>query len=574
MYRDLKGSLFWMRQAASHDYAPGQKLVGKPPFTDPEPITNPVTSDQKDRHVEPQSPRVDKVTDSSHPRGSGEAEITHSSSNAGGYAKCFLDSTPTDKGAVTDDVLDNVVLACIRKNEEPLSDTEIAKVKFDSTIYYGDMRTFSGLGLIISLYNGSSYDLTALDIVLTDKKTKEQRTYRYNEFYPYIRIGLMSKRPAPQYRRFIKALSQAEYVFPLELPNVRQEDFFKKFDVAILPASGIGGAQAQARAHVTARRPMTPEEQEEDELLYGPRKVKTEPEPQQVTQSEDSKFNYCEAFAERADRSSKCPPDATPTLPKPGTPPKEAAKPNPPVKDESSTWLEDNYGQYFCYVDQVAGIKIAPDNSATSGQMKLPEWEMKFIIKVAPAAQQTDTRREICLDTMNHYKEYFEKGISVKEWRPVGPKQHIEDRQWIGQHCFISEEMTVTYPGKTIPPGGSGWPPLRQFEVYRGYGGPQFYGGEEPATRSTSSLINLFGRVSTTTMVLSLSMDTARKSSLQSSPPSRTLRSHDALCFYLGRQIKRAYQRAVLLFASHKSQWPTIGQNDAGRGRNHSQSHV
>ena len=34
--QDLKASLFWMRQAASHGYAPAQKLVGKPPFTDDE----------------------------------------------------------------------------------------------------------------------------------------------------------------------------------------------------------------------------------------------------------------------------------------------------------------------------------------------------------------------------------------------------------------------------------------------------------------------------------------------------------------------------------------------------------
>jgi TPR repeat protein len=39
--QDLKGALFWMRQAASHGSIPAQKLVGKPPFTDDEPVTNP-----------------------------------------------------------------------------------------------------------------------------------------------------------------------------------------------------------------------------------------------------------------------------------------------------------------------------------------------------------------------------------------------------------------------------------------------------------------------------------------------------------------------------------------------------
>jgi clan AA aspartic protease (TIGR02281 family) len=42
--QDLKASLFWMRQAASHGYAPAQKLVGKPPFTEPEAITHPTQS--------------------------------------------------------------------------------------------------------------------------------------------------------------------------------------------------------------------------------------------------------------------------------------------------------------------------------------------------------------------------------------------------------------------------------------------------------------------------------------------------------------------------------------------------
>ena len=38
--QDLKASLFWMRQAASQGYAPAQKLVGKPPFTEPEAVTH------------------------------------------------------------------------------------------------------------------------------------------------------------------------------------------------------------------------------------------------------------------------------------------------------------------------------------------------------------------------------------------------------------------------------------------------------------------------------------------------------------------------------------------------------
>jgi hypothetical protein len=43
----------------------------------------------------------------------------------------------------------------------------------------------AGLGLIIQIYNGSSYDITGLAIVITDKKTKEQHTYRPGQNRPF-----------------------------------------------------------------------------------------------------------------------------------------------------------------------------------------------------------------------------------------------------------------------------------------------------------------------------------------------------------------------------------------------------
>jgi hypothetical protein len=163
--------------------------------------------------------------------------FTQAQDASGGYSQCLLDHTPRDRSAMTDDALDILVLACIKKFEQPLNDVEIGKVKILSVLY-GQVGMLGDFGLILSIYNGSSYDITELNIVLTEIKTNEQRTYGFNEFWPYIH-GIPSGRPAPQYRRFIKALSQQEYMFPLQPPNTQQKDFFKKFSVTTFTASGI-----------------------------------------------------------------------------------------------------------------------------------------------------------------------------------------------------------------------------------------------------------------------------------------------------------------------------------------------
>ncbi len=92
----------------------------------------------------------------------------------------------------------------------------------------------------MQLYNGSDYDITSITIWVTDKKTKEQRAYQYNQFIQYYRgPGFVVGFPAPQYRRFIKSLTHGEFVFPLEFPSVSQEDFFKKYEVTRFTARGV-----------------------------------------------------------------------------------------------------------------------------------------------------------------------------------------------------------------------------------------------------------------------------------------------------------------------------------------------
>jgi hypothetical protein len=156
-----------------------------------------------------------------------------------GYSKCILENATAVKGVTTDNALDTLLLACIKLHEEAIGGPEISKVKL-SSVSYGAISSVGGVGLIIQIYNGSPYDITGLAVVITDKRIKEQRTYRYNQFIQYYRgPGIVTGFPAPQYRRFMRSLSEGEYVFPLELPGVRQDDFFKKFEVTSFTASGI-----------------------------------------------------------------------------------------------------------------------------------------------------------------------------------------------------------------------------------------------------------------------------------------------------------------------------------------------
>jgi hypothetical protein len=132
----------------------------------------------------------------------------------------------------------------------------------------------------------------------------------------------------------------------------------------------------------------------------------------------------------------------------------------------------DKDGQYFCVVEHVAGIKHAGDQT-TSGKGSLPENETKFFIKVGPVVQ-SDVRRELCMNTMDYYRVYFEKGLSLDQRLSI--KKSIEDRQWVGLNCFTSEEITVTYPG--VPSKNSwGIPQKDTSWKFSGYGNsPEYFG--------------------------------------------------------------------------------------------------
>ena len=135
-----------------------------------------------------------------------------------------------------------------------------------------------------------------------------------------------------------------------------------------------------------------------------------------------------------------------------------------PIAATADSSDAQHYGQYYCVVEHVAGIKQA-GGQMTSGEVSLRESDMKFFIKVGPVVRD-DLRRKICMDTMDYYRVYFEKGLSFDERLP-GEKS-AELRQWIGLNCFTSEEITVTYP--SAPTRERNW-------VYKGYGAsPEHFG--------------------------------------------------------------------------------------------------
>jgi hypothetical protein len=132
------------------------------------------------------------------------------------YDECILENAQAIQKAGNDNALDVIILSCIRKHEEPIGGDDFGKITFQS-LSYGDVRVgMSGLELIVQIYNGSDYDITAVTFVLADKKTKEQREYQYNQFIHYYRgPGIVTGFSPPQYRRFcVRQVSSQAHVEP------------------------------------------------------------------------------------------------------------------------------------------------------------------------------------------------------------------------------------------------------------------------------------------------------------------------------------------------------------------------
>jgi len=160
------------------------------------------------------------------------------SATANPYDKCMLDHAATIKDSSSEGI-DAIAEACIKSTEEPLDPEEAPKVKFN--YLYGEMvRGLGELGLIVQVYNGSSYDISSLTLSLADKRTKTQQQFRHELWYPYNRGPGIVTSYGPRYRnRFILSLTSGEYMFPIGAINVPQADFFKRYDVEPVSARGV-----------------------------------------------------------------------------------------------------------------------------------------------------------------------------------------------------------------------------------------------------------------------------------------------------------------------------------------------
>ena len=154
------------------------------------------------------------------------------------YDKCMLDHAASTKEASPDGV-DVIVEACIKSAEEALDSEEGAKVRVN--FLYGELvRGLGELGLILQVYNGSSYDITSITVGLTDKATKTQRLYRRELWYSYNRGPGIVSSYGPRYKnRFIKSLTSGEYMFPIGVLDVTQAELFKRYDVVAVSALGV-----------------------------------------------------------------------------------------------------------------------------------------------------------------------------------------------------------------------------------------------------------------------------------------------------------------------------------------------
>jgi hypothetical protein len=136
----------------------------------------------------------------------------------------------------------------------------------------------------------------------------------------------------------------------------------------------------------------------------------------------------------------------------------------------------DRDGQYFCYVDQVAGIKFETGKPTLAGKIRLPDNKMKLFIMVRPVVIDEVTRT-LCTNTIEYlFKEYVEKGIAFQDKIWERNSKNLWGQEAIGRHCFASEEITVTYPGD------------RRAWTYRGYGDSAEYFGV-----STGDWFNFYG---------------------------------------------------------------------------------
>lgn len=119
----------------------------------------------------------------------------------------------------------------------------------------------------------------------------------------------------------------------------------------------------------------------------------------------------------------------------------------------------DKDGQYFCVVDQAAGIR--PENKeenspAFSGNVRLPEEDTKFIIvRRAIELVEPPFMREHCKRSTDFW-------LDEKLAQTTSPKDNEFPRRFIGKFCFSTEQIL--------------WKSGQRVFEYRGYDGFEYFG--------------------------------------------------------------------------------------------------
>jgi hypothetical protein len=132
----------------------------------------------------------------------------------------------------------------------------------------------------------------------------------------------------------------------------------------------------------------------------------------------------------------------------------------------AATAGSDNYGQYFCVAENIAGvINTNKEGGRTmySGKIDIPDEETKFFITVGPVTH--DYLQEFCKKSVDYWFNKFFENRSP-------PRINIMDPDTIGSLCFASDKIAwKSLDGKLT----------FDFHGYGGDRGYQYY-GYEPST--------------------------------------------------------------------------------------------
>jgi hypothetical protein len=120
---------------------------------------------------------------------------------------------------------------------------------------------------------------------------------------------------------------------------------------------------------------------------------------------------------------------------------------------------DSRIGQYFCYVDQAAGIQKHENERTFAGKNTLPDEDMKFFVRIS-RIELDATTRSLCAKTSEAFEKAFETGSQIARY----------SSGLFGSESF---EDTCLKPFKAEIPRGASKEPW----TLRGFGAYEFDAG-------------------------------------------------------------------------------------------------